>query len=57
MNLRTERVGISEIRNVYMRYWEEAEDADIWNDFESVMFGDLRRRDRVSRFHRVVVDE
>ena len=29
MNLRTERVGISEIRNVYMRYWEEAEDEDI----------------------------
>ena len=56
MNLRTVRVGISEIRTVYMQYWKEAEDEDIWNDFESVMFGELRRRDRVSRFHRVVVD-
>lgn len=41
---------------MYMRYWEEAEDVDIWNDFESVLFGDLWRCDCVSCFHRVVVD-
>ncbi len=45
MNLRVERVGISEIRTVYMRCWQEAEDEDIWNDFGNVLFGDLRRRD------------
>lgn len=57
LNVRAERVGISEIRTVYMRYWQEAEDDDIWNDFENILFGDLRRRDRVSRFHRVIVEE
>lgn len=57
MNLRTNLCGVSEIRNVYMQVWEEAEDADIWNGFENVLFGDLRRRDRVSRFHRIVVEE
>ncbi|OJT13129.1 hypothetical protein TRAPUB_10323 [Trametes pubescens] len=56
-NLRAERVGISEIRTVYMRYWEDAEDADIWQNFENVLFGDLRRRDRVARYHLVVVAE
>ncbi len=57
MNLRVERVGISEIRTVYMRCWQEAEDEDIWNDFGNVLFRDLCRRDRVSRFHRIVVEE
>ncbi|KAI0364883.1 hypothetical protein BV20DRAFT_1104821 [Pilatotrama ljubarskyi] len=56
-NLRTERVGVNEIRTVYMRYWEEAEDEDIGADFENVIFGELRRRDRVARFHRVSVDK
>lgn len=55
-NVRADRVGISEIRNVYMRIWEDAEDDDIWNNFEDVLFGELRRRDRVSRFHRVAVE-
>ena len=57
MNLRVRRVGISEIRNVYFQVWQEDEDADIWNDLENVVFGEVRRRDRVARFHRVVVDE
>ncbi|KAM5540746.1 hypothetical protein V8D89_005579 [Ganoderma adspersum] len=57
MNLRVERVGISEIRTVYMRCWQEAEDDNIWNDFENVLFGDLCRRNRVSHFHRIVVED
>ena len=57
MNLRVRRVGISEIRNVYFQVWQEDEDADIWNDLENVVFGEVRKRDRVARFHRVVVDE
>ena len=56
VNVRAELVGISEIRTVYMRVWKEDEDEDIWSDFENVLFGELRRRDRVARFHRVVVD-
>ncbi len=56
MNLRAVRVGISQIRSVYMPCWKDAEDEDIWNDFANVVFGDLRRRDRVSRFHRIVAE-
>ncbi|KAI0367323.1 hypothetical protein BV20DRAFT_1000852 [Pilatotrama ljubarskyi] len=56
MNLRTIRVGISEIRTVYMQVWQDAEDRDIWQDFENVVFGEIRRRDRVARFHHVVVE-
>ncbi|KAI0350175.1 hypothetical protein OH77DRAFT_1464227 [Trametes cingulata] len=55
-NLKTERIGMNEIRTVYMRYWEEAEDEDIWADFENVVFGEIRRRDRVARFHRIEVE-
>ena len=57
MNLRVRRVGISEIWNVYFQVWQEDEDADIWNDLEDVVFGEVRRRDRVARFHRIVVNE
>lgn len=57
LNVRAELVGISEIRTVYMRVWQDAEDEDIWSDFENVLFGELRKRDRVSRFHRVVIEE
>lgn len=56
-NVRTVRVGVSEIRTVYTRYWQEAEDNDIWTDFDNVVFSELRRRDRVARFHLVVVNE
>ena len=55
-NLRTRRVGIGQISTVYMRIWQEAEDDDIWEDFENVTFGELRRRDRVARFHHVVME-
>ena len=47
-------VGISEIRNVYLPIWQQAEDNDIWDNLGSLVFGEVRRRDRVSRFHRVV---
>ena len=57
MNLRTRRVGLSEIREVYFNIWKESEDEQVWNDLENVMFGEVRRRDRVSRFHRIVVEE
>ncbi|KAJ3004974.1 hypothetical protein NUW54_g4550 [Trametes sanguinea] len=56
MNLRTARVGVSQIRTVYMRLWEEVEDADVWQDFQNVLFGEIRRRDRVARFYEVRVN-
>ncbi|CAA7264567.1 unnamed protein product [Cyclocybe aegerita] len=51
-NLRTRRVGINQIRTVYMRYWQDtAEDIDIWQNFENMLFSDQRKNDRVARFH------
>ena len=44
-------MGINEIQTVYMRAWQEVEDEDIWADFENVVFEEIRRRDRVARFH------
>ena len=56
-NLRAEMAGINEIRNFYMQVWKEAEDADIWEDRENVMFGELCYRDCVARCHLIVVEE
>ncbi|KAI0371862.1 hypothetical protein BV20DRAFT_1067190 [Pilatotrama ljubarskyi] len=56
MNLRTIRVGISEIRTVYMCLWQESEDRDIWKNLENVVFGEIQRRDRVAWFHHIVVE-
>ncbi|CAA7270092.1 unnamed protein product [Cyclocybe aegerita] len=51
-NLRTRRVGINQIRTVYMRYWQDtAEDIDIWQNFENMLFSDQRKNNRVACFH------
>lgn len=55
-NLRARCVGINQIRNVYMPTWKASEDEELWTGLGEMMFGDIRRRDRVSRFHLVVVD-
>lgn len=55
-NVRAELVGINQIRNVYMPIWKEAEDAEVWENFENMIFGEVRRRDRVARFHLVAVE-
>jgi hypothetical protein len=48
--LRACRVGISQIRNVYMPTWKASEDKELWENISEVMFG----RDRVSRYHLIV---
>jgi len=53
-NVRTRCVGISQIRNVYMPIWKAAEDEQLWLSPGDMIFGDIRKRDRVSRFHLVV---
>lgn len=53
-NIRAECVGINQIRNVYMPTWRASEDEELWIQLADMMFGDIRRRDRVSRFHLVV---
>ncbi len=54
-NVRTRLVGISQIKEVFMPIWKE-EDSGVWDSFESMLFGQIRQRDRVSRFH-LHVDE
>jgi hypothetical protein len=55
-NLRTIKVGINQIRTVYMKHWQETEDdIQVWKDFENMLFSEQRKKDRVARFH-VVLD-
>ncbi|KAJ8094153.1 hypothetical protein PM082_023361 [Marasmius tenuissimus] len=53
-NVRANRVNISQIKNVYMPRWKPAMDEEMWADIGNVFFGEVRRRDRVSRYHLVV---
>lgn len=55
-NLRTRRVGINQIRTVYMPTWRASEDDRLWDNLGDMLFGDVRKKDRVSKFH-LVVDE
>ncbi|KAA1473663.1 hypothetical protein DENSPDRAFT_780286 [Dentipellis sp. KUC8613] len=51
-NLRTLKVGINQIRTVYMGHWlHTAEDDTVWKTFENMLFREQRQHDRVSRFH------
>jgi DDE superfamily endonuclease len=50
-NLRTRRVGINQIRSVYMPVWTANEQEQIWSSFETMLFSDQRKNDRVRRFH------
>jgi hypothetical protein len=51
-NIRAHRVGVSEIRNVYMPAWHEnREDAMLWEEFDTLLFGEIRKHDCVARFH------
>jgi len=56
--VRARRVGINQIRNVYMPTWIDGEDQRaIWNDFENILFKDQRCNDRVARYHLIEYDE
>jgi len=54
--IRTRRVGINQIRSVYMPIWMENEQEEIWGHFEPILFKDQRRNDRVARFHHQVME-
>lgn len=50
--LRSRRVGLNQIRTVYVPQWAgEQNDLDVWNHFERMVFSEQRRNDRVARFH------
>ncbi|KAF9058001.1 hypothetical protein BJ165DRAFT_1398167 [Panaeolus papilionaceus] len=55
-NIRAVLVGISQIRNVYVPTWRASEDERVWDHFGDMICGEIRRSDRVSRFH-VVLEE
>ena len=48
-NLRTNMVGINQIRNTYEPIWRETD--DLWDNFGDALISDISRKDRVSRFH------
>jgi hypothetical protein len=51
-NVCTRRVGINQTLQFYVPLWKENEvDARKWDDFESLLFGDVQRKDRVANFH------
>lgn len=57
-NLRSRKVGINQIRTVYMPIWREGhEQEQIWNDFENILFGEQRKADRVTQYHNVVTHD
>lgn len=51
--VRTRRVGINQICSVYMPIWKENEQEKIWSNFEDILFKDLRKNNRVARFHMI----
>jgi hypothetical protein len=54
-NLRTRRVGINQIRSVYMKRWtQNVEQEEVWKNFENMLFSDQRTKDRVSSYHTYV---
>jgi hypothetical protein len=56
-NVRARCVGISQIQSVYMPIWRASEDDSLWLELGDMLFGDIRKRDRVSRFHLEVVEQ
>lgn len=54
-NLRARKVGFNQIRTVYLPLWDPHD--DFWLSFESMLFADQRRNDRVNRFHLIVNEE
>lgn len=51
-NVRTRRVGLNQIRTVYMPIWNATkEQEDIWNHFEDMLFSTQRENDRVLQYH------
>ncbi|RDX41858.1 hypothetical protein OH76DRAFT_1458999 [Lentinus brumalis] len=52
--IRVRKVGISEIRNVYVPIWQEGDEMlELWSEWERMVFREVRRRDRVSKFHHI----
>lgn len=54
-NVRTQLVGINQIKNVYMPRWtKNSQQEEVFKDFESMLFSDQRALDRVANYHTYV---
>jgi hypothetical protein len=56
-NVRTLCMGINQIRSVYAPDREVTDEDRMWDNFHDMLFKDIRKFDRVSRFHLHVVHE
>ncbi|KZT62719.1 hypothetical protein CALCODRAFT_425918 [Calocera cornea HHB12733] len=56
--IRVRLVGINQLRNVYEPIWTEtSEQKQVWGSLREMFFPDIRKADRVAKFHYIVVDE
>ena len=52
--LRIMVVGINHIQNTYVPIWQDGDESlDVWVNWERMLFSDMRKKDRVSRFYNV----
>jgi hypothetical protein len=47
-NLCARRVGMNQIRNVYMPLWQHDTNEEVWHNFKSMLFLDQRKNDQVA---------
>jgi hypothetical protein len=52
-NLCTCRVGLNQIRTVYMPIWKENGQDEMWTMFNDMLFSDQRKNDHVHHFYLV----
>ncbi|KZT55346.1 hypothetical protein CALCODRAFT_437298 [Calocera cornea HHB12733] len=56
--IRVRLVGINQLRNVYEPIWTETkEQKQVWGSLRDMFFPDIRKADRVAKFHYIAVEE
>ncbi|KZT52367.1 hypothetical protein CALCODRAFT_441669 [Calocera cornea HHB12733] len=56
--IRVRLVGINQLRSVYEPIWTETkEQKQAWGSLKEMFFPDIRKADRVAKFHYIVVEE
>ncbi|KZT57258.1 hypothetical protein CALCODRAFT_434501 [Calocera cornea HHB12733] len=56
--IRVRLVGINQLRSVYEPIWTETkEQKQVWGSLREMFFPDIRKADRVAKFHYIVVED
>ncbi|KZO98214.1 hypothetical protein CALVIDRAFT_544824 [Calocera viscosa TUFC12733] len=56
--IRVRLVGINQLKNVYEPIWSETKELkQVWGSLHDMFFPDIRKADRVAKFHYIEVDE